>query len=64
MDTGALQASYTHQTDRTNLEAAVGSDEPHSVYLELGTVHMAPRPHMIPTLLNEADNIAREIARP
>lgn len=61
--TGALQGSYDNATDEDNLQGFVGSTSIVSVYLELGTAHIAPRPHIIPTLLEQADEVARQICR-
>ena len=41
--------------------AQISSDVAWSVYLEIGTVNMAARPFWIPTLVQDADSLARTI---
>lgn len=64
MDTQVLIASYGHETDRDNLGTRVGSDVPYSAYLETGTPHMAPRPHLVSTLVASANDLAQIVAKP
>lgn len=54
-DTGALIASIMHEKDAP-LTASVGSRLAYAVYLEFGTVKMAPRPLWVP----EAEATAKE----
>lgn len=61
--TGALQGSYDNATDEDNLQEFVGSTSVVAAYMELGTSTIAPRPHIIPTLLEQADEIAHQICR-
>lgn len=63
VDTGELIKSYHYVTDTANLSAAVGSDVEHSIYMELGTDKVAARPHVLPTLLENADEIAAEMCK-
>ena len=48
VDTGELQESIRHETDRDILEAKVGSDVEYSGYVELGTRKMAAQPYLRP----------------
>lgn len=64
IDQGDLIASYDHVTDKAALQSFVGSDEEHAVYMELGTDRVAARPHVLPTLMDKADDIAREMTKP
>lgn len=64
METQKLIASYGHETDPVNLGTRVGSDVPYSVYLETGTPTMAPRPHLVSTLIVSANDLAYLIAKP
>ncbi len=63
MDTTELYHSYDHVTDKAALKATVGSDSPHSAWMELGTSTVLPRPHLLPTAVNEADDLARTIGQ-
>ncbi|SRR6266567_2665856 len=60
--TGALRDSKYIQIGHLMVE--VGFDSDHAVYPELGTVHMAPEPYLLPSfeltvpqLLNDLDNV-------
>jgi hypothetical protein len=59
--TGTYQASFDHAVDADHLKLYVGSDDPKAAGLELGTSRVAARPAIMPTLLAEADEIARQI---
>lgn len=61
VDTGDLLASIEERVDRPGLVGQVSSDEPQSVYMELGTVNVAARPAWVPALTEHADEIARKI---
>lgn len=63
MDTQRLIASYGSSYDTANLASRVGSDVPWSAYLEAGTPHMRPRPHLVSTLIVHADDLARIVVR-
>lgn len=63
IDTGELIDSYHPETDRRNLVAYVGSDCPHSIYTNLGTVNMDARPHLLPALLNNAAALTSELCK-
>jgi hypothetical protein len=66
IDTSALIQSYFVDVAMNSTEMAfrVGATVPYVVALELGTSRMAPRPHLVPTLVTHADDIARTILRP
>ena len=64
METTTLIASYGHETDPVNLGTRVGSDVVYSAYLEAGTPRMAPRPHLVSTLVASANDLARLVAKP
>ncbi|WP_422928560.1 hypothetical protein [Singulisphaera sp. PoT] len=64
IDSGDLIASYDHATDAARLTAHVGTPIPYAHYLEEGTDTMAARPHIIPALLENADDIARAMIDP
>jgi hypothetical protein len=51
-DTGRLRASYSHEVDKENVVARVGSNVAYAMYLELGTDKMAARP-VLRTSFNE-----------
>lgn len=60
-ESGALQDSITHVVkDGT---AYIGSAEPSALPLEFGTHNMAARPFLRPTLTQEAEAIARLLAK-
>lgn len=59
MDTRVLHDSIDHATDPAALTATVGTDVFYGQTLEL---HMS-RPFMVPTLLEQADEIAREMTK-
>jgi hypothetical protein len=61
VDTGRLLASWGHVTSAPALRARAYSDVPWSVYLELGTRDMLPRPSILPTLLRTGPALARLI---
>lgn len=64
MDTQALIAGFGHQIDRANLIAVIGADVDYALDLELGRANMAPRPYIRGTLIEHANDIAKEIGRP
>lgn len=50
-ETGALLASISHKVDVADtVFATIGSDKEYSIYLELGTRFMEPRPFLRPAL--------------
>jgi hypothetical protein len=59
-DTGDLYASIEHQTDTANLVARCSSDMPYAGTLEVSM----NREYFVPTLIQEADEIARRICQP
>jgi len=61
IDTGRLIASYDHAIEARSLTAHVGTPTPYAAHLEEGTDTMAARPHVIPSLLEQADKIARKM---
>jgi hypothetical protein len=63
-DTTALYEGYTWTVDTRDLLVRIGSDRIYDLYLEEGTDVMAPRPHVKGTLLEHADDLAREICQP
>jgi HK97 gp10 family phage protein len=50
VDTGALQESLRHETDRMELKADIGSDLEYCRYVEEGTRKMAAQPFLKPAL--------------
>jgi HK97 gp10 family phage protein len=50
VDTGELRRSITHEVDRDNLVARVGTNKIYGRYLEMGTDKMQPRPFLAPAL--------------
>ncbi len=60
--TGFLQRSIAHAMSEDKQKAFVGSNLDYALYLELGTVKMAPRPFLRSVLLQEQETIARIIA--
>ena len=42
-----------------DLEARVGTNVPYALHLELGTIHMGPRPYLRPALARMGPRIAR-----
>lgn len=49
LETGAMRASIklTVEGDRLNWVAIVGTDDPHALFQELGTIHIPPRPFLM-----------------
>lgn len=64
IESGKLIESWEPEIDRDALVARIASDVPHSVYLEIGTDTIEPRPYVAPTLMTKGDELAREIAKP
>ncbi len=64
METTVLIASYGHEPGYPKLGTRVGSDVPYSAYLEQGTPTMAPRPHVVSTLVMSTNDLAIIIAKP
>jgi HK97 gp10 family phage protein len=60
-DTGSLQDSITHVVDGDT--AYIGSDDSSALPLEFGTSKMAARPFIRPTLQEEAEAIAKIMAK-
>ena len=52
VDTGALKASISSDIDftATSVEATVFTNNPYSLYQEMGTVNMPAHPYMMPAL--------------
>lgn len=61
---GVVQKSVSHEVDKEALAGKVGVTGDVSVYLELGTSKMLPRPYIRPTLDKESEAIAEILARP
>ena len=59
---GALRDSIGHVVEGTH--AVVGSTEKAAVYAELGTSRAPPRPIFVPTILQNLDEIKKEIGAP
>jgi len=58
--TGHLRRSITHEVDRVNLFARIGTNVEYGRYLELGTKRMAPRP-WLRRALNEMTSKVKSI---
>lgn len=56
---GDLQRSITYEMGPDKLSAKVGTNLAYGAYLELGTAHIAPRPFLRSTLLEEQGTIDR-----
>lgn len=52
----------TITTEQSGTEARVGSDSPHALFLEIGTERMAARPHIVPTVTEQAGEMQRAFA--
>lgn len=67
METQRLIASYGHSAlDHPSTfvwTVTVGSDEPHAPLLERGTWKMAPRPHLVSTLVAQMNTMAHILVR-
>lgn len=63
-ETGELQESFFDELDADGLVARVGSDSDHVLAMEFGSGNVAARPHIIPTLIEHADEIAARICKP
>jgi HK97 gp10 family phage protein len=61
LETGELRRSITHETDKSNLVAKVGTNKVYAKYLEKGTGKMAPRPFLDRTLQENQTTIKRII---
>ena len=65
VDTGRLRASITHRIEGGGYEKTtrgyVGTNVEYAIPLELGTVHMAARPFMTPSLETNREEIKRLI---
>ncbi len=63
IDTGQLVGSFSHETQGVDaiVVARVSTDCPHAAPLEEGTANMAARPHIVSTLIEESDSLARTI---
>jgi len=55
--TGRLRASVTHEVDKGEMTARVGTNVKYGLYLELGTSKMAPRPWLRRALAETAAKI-------
>lgn len=64
-ETGDLQSSFFDELDAGELTAMVGSDSEYVLDLELGAAsrNLAPRPHILSTLIRESDELGRVICR-
>lgn len=60
MDTQELHNTFDHVTDKGQLQAFAGSELPYAPILELNM----DRPYIRSTLLDKADEIAREMTKP
>ena len=60
VDTGRLRNSITHVTD--GRDVYIGTNVHYAPYVELGTVHMKPRPFLSRAVKSNAD-VYREIFR-
>ncbi|MDR3634349.1 MAG: hypothetical protein P4L84_11140 [Isosphaeraceae bacterium] len=65
VDTDRYRTSWSHETDGIDdiIVTRVSTDTPYAVDLEFGTVNMNARPHIQPTLIEEADDLARTVCR-
>jgi HK97 gp10 family phage protein len=59
---GNLQRSIAHAMSADRKTAYVGSNLDYALFLEVGTIKMAPRPFFRPTLAVEGDTIKKIIA--
>lgn len=57
VDSGRLRSSYTHSSDETG--CIVGTNTNYAIFVEAGTRYQDPQPHLIPGLLNSADELRR-----
>ncbi len=48
--TGNLRNSLTYKLEKNGLEILVGSNVEYAPYVELGTIHMGPRPYLRPAI--------------
>ena len=60
--TGRLSGSIAHEVDRQQLVARVGTNVLYGKFLELGTVKMAARPFIRPSLARMRSTIGRILA--
>lgn len=58
-DTGALDASYTHEVDEANARVLAGTELLRGRFVELGTERMAPRAPMRRTLAEDGESVMR-----
>lgn len=60
VDTGRLRASYTHEVgeDARGPYVDIGTNVEYAPFLEFGTRHIAPRPHLRPAVEQETQRIA------
>lgn len=60
-DTGTLASRVFHSVEAGGMEASVWSDVNYSVYLEMGTRRMAPRPFLAPALREHENDFYRDL---
>jgi hypothetical protein len=63
-DTGRYRASWSTRATGTDtrVEVVVGTSDKRGPWLEYGTRHMAPRPHLRPAVLSVIPRIGRMVA--
>lgn len=62
-DTGLLASSYTKVKTNNGLTAIVGSNLSYAGLLEFGTRNISPRPHLIPALEANREQIIQAIQK-
>jgi len=63
MESQRLHDSLYIETDAAGLRALIGSTEEHAIYTEIGTDRMEARPWFLGSIIQTADDMARELAR-
>lgn len=59
VDTGNLRASYTHRVDAKGKAVDVGTNVEYAVFVEKGTRHQQPQPHLTPAAEENVPTIRR-----
>jgi len=62
-DTGALASSITHNVDKQQMTAEIGSNLVYATHLEFGTINMQARPFMTPAYQESKAKIAKEFKK-
>lgn len=60
VDTGTLRNSISVSVNGSNAEISANTD--YAAYVEFGTSKMAPKPYLVPALLENADSIISAMA--